>query len=602
LADWPDVPSNFSIPDYKKYAQDIDTVSFDAYSYGSGFRWALPVDSIFSNFATFLRPAFVLDNRISAQSNYSESFVVFPTLISAKLNGLNIEQKQIKGAPALINLIPALKAYYHELPASKYGLFTNTIFPNSFARDFGYDFVPNVYAMQLLSLYSIGEMSRIDPQFENLCKNIVETMYYIHNELKRYSTNSLPNYDFWGVGFRPLPGGGVGIQPVDPDCEDGRPRLPSGITYPSKVQWGTENETLPLICKTKNKDNHGNVTWNGEYIYQPDGAASVALIGVMAFERWGDRKYLDMAREALNFLLSYDRNPNYNQQLPFGVLAAARIHNINRKEGHLPIEEFNINKLMGYAFGWTNGPMSLTTTVRPHIKILHDEWGSVPVYGLWGYDETHQGGNSFFMETASQAVSLAPIAKYQPQFASLIGKYLLHVASNSKFFFHDNIQQHYSNEQEAREHEDPQTLAKIGVLSQEYRSLPFEKIRGYGRNTDGTDNTSIKFYASGDSVESNPRWAETALGYYSGAMVGFLASIYLRTDNLEIPLWDLNKTDFQASDPDLTFLLYNPRSEKTTVTIDTQKIKEKYPGRFDSLDPSIIVNVEGKKASLLKLR
>jgi hypothetical protein len=206
------------------------------------------------------------------------------------------------------------------------------------------------------------------------------------------------------------------------------------------------------------------------------------------------------------------------------------------------------------------------------------------------------------METASQAISLAPIAKYHPRFASLIGKYLLHVASNSKFFFHDYIQQYFSKSQTGNDHIDPKTLAKLGVLSKEYRSLPFEKIRGYGRNADGTDNTAIQFYASGDSVESEPNWAETALGYYSGAMVGFVASIYLPSNNPEIPIWDLNKTDFQSSNSEFTFLLYNPRASVATVIVNTSVIKDRYPGRFTSLPPTITIKIEGKKSSLLVLR
>jgi hypothetical protein len=48
------------------------------------------------------------------------------------------------------------------------------------------------------------------------------------------------------------------------------------------------------------------------------------------------------------------------------------------------------------------------------------------------------------------------------------------------------------------------------------------------------------------------------------------ASMLIKTDIPEVPLWDLNKTDFQSAQAFPTFLAYNPRD--TAVSLKERQI------------------------------
>ena len=310
--------------------------------------------------------------------------------------------------------------------------------------------------------------------FDKITRRSVDTFERMVQFLK--TGQRLPSFDFAGVGIE-----NGGFVPWDYDCNDNR---------------GNPNIRASTNCKVSASPK-----------YEPDAAGATALMGVMAWDRWRERKYLTMADLSIQALLSNDRNPYYELHYNFGVLAAARM---NQEHGY----QFDLDKLLNWAF--SRGKRLFpdeTTAVRWTNGIIAENWGQFPAFGLWGGKRPYRdGGRAFYMNTIHQAITLAPIVKYYPEYATMFGKYLLHVANNSKVFF-------------------------------PYEALAKHPNKGA--------------IATSDALELG--WARTDLSLYSGAVTGvFSAMMKPNSDNPEVPFWDLNISNFQSPKSFPTFLIYNP--------------------------------------------
>jgi hypothetical protein len=534
VSDWPNIPNRFAIPDYKSLAKDYETLAF-VRADDLTHRWREGRSPYFDSMS-ILQPSFLLHNAWASNQNLSEAVVVFPGILSSSLIGSDATQLKVQTYSAremvAVNLVRMIKGYYHYDPVrnadgSENGLFTNHFFGNSLpGKSFWYLMMPNIYAMQIQSLYSATDIEREkkehEPTLDELTRRSVDTLVRMTNFLK--GNNEVPSFECSGV----------------------------------QIAQGKFETVFPKAAPAG---------------YEPDAAGSMAYIGVLAYQRWKDPKYLSMAEDSLRFLMKYKRNPFFELELNYGALAAARM---NRQHGR----SFNVKKLMNWIFSRSNEKLpsvpSFSTNVRPEVGVLAESWGTYPVYGLWGGKNPWAHGQpycssctgyAFYMNTISQAVTLAPIVKYYPEYATLFGKYLLNVASNSKVFFHDYLQ-------ESNQHQKSLTRTKQLIQTsgyQKYFSIPFESLR-----KEPTGAGEFIARARGDAVdyvnargESAP-WAQTNQSLYSGALTGMFASMLIKTDIPEVPLWDLNKTDFQSAQAFPTFLAYNPRD--TAVSLKERQI------------------------------
>lgn len=531
VSHWPNIPSNFLIPDYLGLAKKYEELAFlrnDDLTH----RWR-PGRTPYFDSLSILQPSFLLHNAWAANPNVSESLVVFPGILSSALIGtdttkMNVEMDSQDGS-GLVNLVRMMKAYYHYDTVKNPDGSENGIFTDHFAGNvipggsFWYQLVPNVYAMQIQSLYSVSDIEREkklnEPTLDDLTRRSADTLVRMTEFLK--NGKELPSFDYSGV----------------------------------KIAQGKFEAQVPKV----------------ESRYEPDAAGSVAYIGLLAFERWKEPKYLKMADDSLRFLENYYRNPVYELQLNYGIVAAARMNRQHSKN-------YNIKKLMQWAFSRSDvafpGFPDFSTNARPDVGLLGEQWGKYPVYGLWGGKGPFNfgqpscsscSGYAFYMNTISQATTLAPIAKYYPEYATLFGKYLLHVASNSKVFFHDHVSK---RDQHSLSLKRTQELVRDSNYSG-YLSIPYEGFRKEPRSTGG-----FRGVARGDAVDYRDSsgkykpWAETNQSLYSGALTGVFASILKKTNIPEVPLWDLNKTDFQGPKSFPTYLVYNPKSEPILLTRD----------------------------------
>lgn len=557
IRDWPQDPPSFSIPDYSKLAQAYEKVTFlnpDPRTH----RWVQATTRANYRGESILQPAFLLDNRWSAHASFSESLVVFPGILSSAMRGVdmtdlpvqvqlgnNIETQQK-------NIVRMIKAYYHLDPVKSSEGLENGLFTDHFVdtvgsgSSFWYLLGPNVYAMQIQSLFEREKVERgalpSEPSLDELTQRMANTLVRISEFLKGSRKTAVPSFDFSGVRLM----NGT-FKAWDPNCRDVRNQGSRQALDPSQI-----------ICDEKELISR----------YEPDSAGAFAMIGVMAYDRWKDPKYLAMAESALNFLSQYDRNPVYELNYNFGVAAAARMNRIHNKN-------VDIHKLMRWAFvrselkninpdaqaTWPN----FLTNARPDVGLLSERWGNFPVHGLWGAKRPYGPsgrGYVFLMNTLTQAINLAPVAKYYPGYATLMGKYLLHVASNTRFFFPNQI---------ARVNQHPKSLSKLDTLigaTPELSSIPYEGLK---------PNARAGAMATGDALDFEPNWAETNQSFYSGALTGMFASMMFKSNEEDrIPFWDLNISDFQSSPSYPTYLVYNPTASTKTVSLSRNKIRHRF--------------------------
>lgn len=272
---------------------------------------------------------------------------------------------------------------------------------------------------------------------------------------------------------------------------------------------------------------------NSSSVPEPESAGSIAWILYQAYVATNEKKYLQGAELALDFLNNWTQNPSYEIQLPYGIVAAARM---NAVEG----TNYNIDKMMNWTFSSGAG------TLRRWGTII-GKWNGYDVAGLIG--EANDAGNdyAFVMNGFQHAAALAPVAKYDKRYARAIGKWILNLANASRLFYANGLP-------DVHQHPAGNSWAK--QFDADF-SIPFEALKQTAN--------SRSPYAMGDAVPGG--WASTDLSLYSGSSVGYLASIISTTNVEGILQIDLNKTDFRGENAYPTYLYYNPEATVQSVQI-----------------------------------
>ncbi len=252
---------------------------------------------------------------------------------------------------------------------------------------------------------------------------------------------------------------------------------------------------------------------------EPEAAGAIGYLLENAWRKTGEVRYRYAAEQALEYLNGLTQNPSYELQLYYGVQAAARM---NALEG----TTYDVGKMLGWSL--SRGPLrgwgvSVATA------------GDYGLHGLVG--ETERGNDYLFFLNGVQAVAaLAPIARYDNRYARTIGKYILHVANNSRLFYGPFL---------------PAAQQSSAAWSSEYDPkgyLAYEAIR---QSANGQQP-----YATGDAKRLG--WAPTDIGLYGTASSGYLAAIVDSTNVPGILALDLNATDFLGPKSYPTQLVYNP--------------------------------------------
>lgn len=277
---------------------------------------------------------------------------------------------------------------------------------------------------------------------------------------------------------------------------------------------------------------------------QQDAAGGHAYVLLCAYRRFGDKRYLEHSKSAVEALLKQKESRFYEALLPLGVYTAAYL---NATEG----TGYDIQKLLDWVFDGCKSP-----TGRTGWGIIVGKWGDYDVSGLQG-SITDGGGYAFLMNSIKPAWPFVPMVKYQPQYAKAIGKWMLNNASACRLFYPECIDEKHQWSPELKDITD--------------NNIAYEGLRRF----DDYGKASLKGgspVAIGDGpkwIEGNP--VESMFSVYSSSPVGILGAIVDTTDVKGILKLNCNATDFYAPKPYPVFLYYNPYEVDKQVTYQTNQ-------------------------------
>lgn len=283
---------------------------------------------------------------------------------------------------------------------------------------------------------------------------------------------------------------------------------------------------------------------NSDGTPQPEAAGSIAWLLYQAYLEKSDERYKEGAELALSFLQSLTSNPSYELQLPYGILTAVRM---NAEMG----TNYDVDKFLNWTFSGGQG------TLRGWGTIV-GKWNGYDMSGLIGEAKDIGDDYAFVMNGFQHAAALAPVAKYDKRYARAIGKWILNLASASRYFYPGQmpaVNQETKSLQWATQN-DPASC------------IPFEAIKQVWKGRSPM--------AMGDALRNG--WSATDLSLYSGSSVGYLASLITTTNVDGILQIDLNKTDFRGANTYPTYLYYNPNTTQQAVTLNLPS------GKYDIYD------------------
>jgi len=268
---------------------------------------------------------------------------------------------------------------------------------------------------------------------------------------------------------------------------------------------------------------------------QEDAAAGHAYVLLNAYRHFGDEKYLERAKHAVSVIDGLSESRFYEILLPFAAYVEAVL---NASEG----TQYDVRKVIDWTFegNKTNG--------RRGWGVICEKWGEYDVYGLQG-SITDGGGYAFQMNSYEMAWPLVPMVKYAPEFAGMVGKWMLNNASASRLFF-------------------PYEIADENQACADIKDITGNVIGYEGlRKTDRYNKISAVPVAEGDG----PSWTSdnppcTMFSLYSTSPVGIFGSIIRTTDVEGIITLDCNATDFYGDRTFPCHLIYNPYLEEKYIT------------------------------------
>lgn len=312
---------------------------------------------------------------------------------------------------------------------------------------------------------------------------------------------------------------------------------------------------------------------------QQDAAGGHGYVLLSAYKKFGDPRYLQHAKSSIEALNNQKESRFYEILLPLGIYSAAYL---NATEG----TDYDVTKMLRWTFDGCTNPNG-----RQGWGIIVGKWGDLQVNGLQG-SITDGGGYAFLMNSIKPAWPLVPMVKYEPEYAKLIGKWMLNNTSNCKLFFPDQIGEKFQWAPELK------NLTKNNIA---YEGL--RKEDDYGK-------ASLKG-VSPVAIGDGPKWAkgnptESMFSVYSTSPIGIFGAIVNETNVEGILQLDCNVTDFYSENEYPTFLFYNPYGETKSVKYTSKSkdtfdlfdiVSKKYVG--ENMKNGDSFDMKGKEAAVL---
>ena len=320
---------------------------------------------------------------------------------------------------------------------------------------------------------------------------------------------------------------------------------------------------------------------------QQDAAGGHAYVLYAAYKKFGDPRYLQHAKSALEALLSQKESRFYEILLPMSAIVASRL---NAEEG----TQYDVKKILDWTFDGCQNPNG-----RYGWGVMAGRWGDYDVSGLQG-SILDGGGYAFFMNSVKLTWPLVPMVKYEPQFATAIGKWMLNNVNACRLFYPGEID------------DEHQWLPEMKGLTD--NNIAYEGLR----KTDCYGKESLKGIepvALGDG----PNWTpanpvESMFSLYSTSPVGILGAMVSETSESGILRINCNTTDFYSERPYPVYLYYNPHAENKVIGYYSEEkvdlfdiVTKKYiargkSGSFEIELPALNASVIVELPSGMKLR
>lgn len=320
---------------------------------------------------------------------------------------------------------------------------------------------------------------------------------------------------------------------------------------------------------------------------QQDAAGGHAYVLYAAYKKFGDPRYLQHSKSALEALLSQKESRFYEILLPMSAIVASRL---NAEEG----TQYDVKKILDWTFDGCQNPNG-----RYGWGVMAGRWGDYDVSGLQG-SILDGGGYAFFMNSVKLTWPLVPMVKYEPQFATAIGKWMLNNVNACRLFYPGEIE------------DEHQWLPEMKGLTD--NNIAYEGLR----KTDCYGKESLKGIepvALGDGpnwTPANP--AESMFSLYSTSPVGILGAMVSETSESGILRINCNTTDFYSERPYPVYLYYNPHAENKVIDYYSEEkvdlfdiVTKKYiargkSGSFEIELPALNASVIVELPSGMKLR
>ncbi len=258
---------------------------------------------------------------------------------------------------------------------------------------------------------------------------------------------------------------------------------------------------------------------------EPDMAFGIAWLEYMAYVQFHDPKYLAAADTCMAQMNSRTANPFYETLGFFGPALAARM---NAELGR----NYSTSKYLNWIF-------ASTSDARPGWGCENARWGNFDAYGLMG-STTDSSGYAFSMNTYAAAGIIAPVVRYEPQYARLLGRWLLHAAANANLFYPSTLPTNMQS--------SAAWAQQSGVIS-----ISYEGVRHLGTTTP---------YATGDAAEPIQD-----LNPYGTWGSGFMAALFQTSNVPGILQIDCVATEAFPPATYSTYLYYNPYAIEKQVTV-----------------------------------
>lgn len=310
-----------------------------------------------------------------------------------------------------------------------------------------------------------------------------------------------------------------------------------GSRYPGRVSFQTKMAAianswlaaLPVLSDNWEYDGFRFTTMTPAENHggnEPDMAIGIAWLEYMAFVQFQNTNYLAAADRCMTQMNSRTTNPFYEVLGFYGPLLAARM---NAELGR----SYSTSKHLNWIF-------APTSDARGGWGCENARWGNYDAYGLMG-STTDSSGYAFSMNSYVAPGIIAPLVRYEPQHARLLGRWLLHVAANANLFYPNTLP---SNMQSSAP-----WVQQTGV-----QSISYEGVRRLGPATP---------YATGDAAspiqDLNP---------YGAWGSGYMAALFQTSNVPGILQIDCVATEAFPPTTWPTFLYYNPHSVVKQINVN----------------------------------